>query len=728
MANSYDRRINLYINGREIQNNLASIQKEIFKTTNELRRMTIGSEEYNIKAAEVKKLKTIFAEHQQQLRGTVSAWGKLKETIKGLLPVMSAAAAIGMLKNFAQSVLRVRAEFEKFEAVLTNSLGSNKKARQELQMLQEFASKTPFSLQELTGAFVKLTNYGLKPSREELEKYGDLASSVGKGFDQFVEAVADAVTGEFERLKEFGIKAKKEGDKITFTFKEQATIIDNNATAIKNYLTGLGDLQGVAGSMAAISETMGGKLSNLGDAWDNMLNKMGERTGGVVNGIVNMFTNGINLISRQLEILNADELGFWEKWWGSTFGTTKTYEKLVGMRNDANFNSAGADSPTVLGDVTVTAKKPLTKEQKAQQAEKARKEIEMLKDSLERAFHEEQIILKEQFLQKKITKQQFDQEMYALEMANLVAMRELYKQHNGDFLSIEGQIIDKKLAWSQQFDAMMEISQTVTEALLDEERKMFADIEAEMENHLLNYMAALDKETEATIDAEQKKTEAREKAKEAEIMNSVAAGAAAIENAQTVEEAGKAVLNSIRDQIKAYLAEAIAIQVVKALKSVPFPFNIIAATVAGGAASLLFNKLIPKFATGGFTRGAELYVAGEAGTEWIAPNRMLKDPVTGPIIASLENMRNSQLSPAAIRTFAKGGYSSESTSISRNNLNNFDLANNNSLAPILAATAKALDENAKATRDLMTWKPKVYTEMIKKDLDSLRDIEKKRGL
>jgi hypothetical protein len=105
MANSYDRRINLYLNGKEVQNNLASIQKAMYKSTNELRRMTIGTDEYNKKAAEVKKLKQIFNDHQQQLRATVSPLQKLTEFAKGLLPAFSfAAIAAGAKKAFTQVI------------------------------------------------------------------------------------------------------------------------------------------------------------------------------------------------------------------------------------------------------------------------------------------------------------------------------------------------------------------------------------------------------------------------------------------------------------------------------------------------------------------------------------------------------------------------------------------------------------------------------------------------
>jgi hypothetical protein len=216
---------------------------------------------------------------------------------KQLLALGSFAAISAGAKALVSNVIDVRKEFEKYEAVLTTSLGSHRKAQTEMQMLQQFASSTPFALSELTGAYVKLTNYGLKPNLEEMRKYGDLASSVGKGFDQLAEAAADAVTGEFERLKEFGIKAKAEGDKIVFTFKGQATAVNNSAEAIKTYITGLGELNGVAGSMASISGTLGGKISNLGDAWDGLMNSMGAKSSGVMVGVIDFLTTVTNKVS-----------------------------------------------------------------------------------------------------------------------------------------------------------------------------------------------------------------------------------------------------------------------------------------------------------------------------------------------------------------------------------------------------------------------------------------------
>ena len=75
---------------------------------------------------------------------------------------------------------------------------------------------------------------------------------------------------------------------------------------------------------------------------------------------------------------------------------------------------------------------------------------------------------------------------------------------------------------------------------------------------------------------------------------------------------------------------------------------IAAATGAAQLSTIIANPL-PEYAQGGMTDGARVYIAGEAGREWIAPNNMLNDPITGPIIQQLELVRSGILSPEQLR-------------------------------------------------------------------------------
>lgn len=205
--------------------------------------------------------------------------------IKGAL----AGISFGLL---GREIIDVTSEFQKFGAVLNNTLGSKSAANIAMHNIEEFAKATPFAVDELTSSFVKLANQGFQPTTDELRKLGDLAASTGKGFDQLTEAIIDAQTGEFERLKEFGIRASKEGDKVKFTFKGVQTQTEFTSKAIREYILSLGDAQGVSGAMASISQTLGGQISNLGDSWTQFLKVIGDGNKGVLSGAVS-FLSGI---------------------------------------------------------------------------------------------------------------------------------------------------------------------------------------------------------------------------------------------------------------------------------------------------------------------------------------------------------------------------------------------------------------------------------------------------
>ena len=108
-----------------------------------------------------------------------------------------------------------------------------------------------------------------------------------------------------------------------------------------------------------------------------------------------------------------------------------------------------------------------------------------------------------------------------------------------------------------------------------------------------------------------------------ELMNAVSMSMvrASEETGASFADVAKAGLNSARMLIKAYIAEGIAAAVKSALITIPFPFNVIAAGLAGGGAAALFGKLVPSFAEGGMVTGPTLAMVGDnpSGKEMIIP-------------------------------------------------------------------------------------------------------------
>lgn len=249
------------------------------------------------------------------LKGLVAADRKTDETkakvngLSGAVGHLRTALAGVSIAFLGREVINTLADFERFEAVLTNTLGSNSAAQKAIAQITDFAATTPFAVDKLTDSYVKLANQGFVPTQTEMRKLGDLAASTGKDFDQLTEALIDGQVGEFERLKEFGIRASKQGDQVKFTFKGVQTQVAFTESAMRDYILSLGDAQGVSGAMAAISKTTGGQISNLGDAVIQLMLNIGTKLKPAIQGGISALSAMVEGLGNFINWLDSGSVG-----------------------------------------------------------------------------------------------------------------------------------------------------------------------------------------------------------------------------------------------------------------------------------------------------------------------------------------------------------------------------------------------------------------------------------
>ncbi len=216
--------------------------------------------------------------------------------------------AFGVLKDGAKKAIEVTAQFETFSATLKTITGSSIEAKKAMAWIEDFAAKTPYELADVTAAFVKLKSYGIDPIKgDTLKTLGDTASAMGKTLDQAVEAMADAMTGEYERLKEFGIKSSSEGDKVKFAWATASgelreITVKNNADIVQDTLKTIWN-EKYKGAMDERSKTFEGLASNLADNVNKALRTIAEESG-AFDGI----KNGITEVSAYLGSLTKDDI------------------------------------------------------------------------------------------------------------------------------------------------------------------------------------------------------------------------------------------------------------------------------------------------------------------------------------------------------------------------------------------------------------------------------------
>lgn len=211
----------------------------------------------------------------------------------------NAGAALGaILSVTAVAAFNTVREFERLRSVMTTLEGSQAAAAVQMRVLRDLAAETPFSVGQMVEAYAALKARGLDPSREALIAYGNVASGTGRTIQQFIEAVGDAATGEFERLKEFGIIAKSAGDQVQFTFQGVTTSVGKNAEEIEAYLQKIGNVN-FAGAMSNEMDTINGAISNLIDNVQALFIAMGD------SGLTGVLTLVIQAISEGVQVLTS---------------------------------------------------------------------------------------------------------------------------------------------------------------------------------------------------------------------------------------------------------------------------------------------------------------------------------------------------------------------------------------------------------------------------------------
>lgn len=218
------------------------------------------------------------------------------------------AAGIGAVTLSIYDLLGTASKFEQFQITLENIEGSATKAKQSMGWVQKFAADTPFELDQVMEAYVRLKSYGIDPLDGSLRDVGDASSGMSKDLMSGVEALADAMTGEYERLKEFGITASTKGNVVALTYHKagkEFTVQAQKGIAAAKAVSGIWSML-FGGMSQRQSTTFTGIISNLRDKWNGFLLLVAQA------GIFDKVKDQLQALLDRLNTLAAD--GSLQRW------------------------------------------------------------------------------------------------------------------------------------------------------------------------------------------------------------------------------------------------------------------------------------------------------------------------------------------------------------------------------------------------------------------------------
>lgn len=238
----------------------------------------------------IKQASSTLNDLQHSATGVSKITDQVSSSIDGLSSkvtkvtgLLAGAFAFDKLTDSATLFISTAGQFEQYATSLEVLTGSAANAGTAFDWVKEFTAKTPYELDQTMEAFIRLKAYGIDATDGSLRVLGDTSAALGKPLMSAVEAMADAMTGENERLKEFGITASVSGNKVAYNWidssgQAKTKIIENNKQIIKSTLETIFN-EKYAGMMDKQSQTLNGMVSNFQDAWTGIKDSFANDSG-----------------------------------------------------------------------------------------------------------------------------------------------------------------------------------------------------------------------------------------------------------------------------------------------------------------------------------------------------------------------------------------------------------------------------------------------------------------
>lgn len=296
-ANTLNRQVRAIEYLKEARMKLSQTDAD-YKRKLDILNAAIEQHNKNLKEAGVNS--RALTEQTSYMAGYMSRWAQR----------MTFAFSVGSIKNFVEQIASVRGQFELSERSLEAILQNKPKADEIFNKTVELAVKSPFRIKDLVDYTRQLSAYRIESDKlyDTTKRLADVSAGLGVDMGRLilaygqVKAAAYLRGSEVRQFTEAGINMYGE---LQQYFKEvkgeaytTAQIVDmiskrkvtfEDVEAIFQRMT---DKGGTFYNMQEIqAETLQGKISNLKDAFDVMLNDIGKANEGTMKGMVSWGTS-----------------------------------------------------------------------------------------------------------------------------------------------------------------------------------------------------------------------------------------------------------------------------------------------------------------------------------------------------------------------------------------------------------------------------------------------------
>lgn len=179
MAKTYSRTVKVFIDGAQIDNSVPAIQKKIRELTRDVKKMTIGTEEYNKTVKSISELNSILAEHKRAIRGVAEESKSLGQRLSSVADFFnkwyySLQTGLDALGGVTTTIRQCVKDFADMEEAMAD--------------VRKYTGQTAEQVHEMNEDFKRMDT---RTSREQLNALAGAAGRLGITNQKMIEEFVD---------------------------------------------------------------------------------------------------------------------------------------------------------------------------------------------------------------------------------------------------------------------------------------------------------------------------------------------------------------------------------------------------------------------------------------------------------------------------------------------------------------------------------------------------------
>lgn len=283
----------------------------------------------------IKRLKDEYTAFKKEAGETVNV---NEDIITSFKKVLGTIGGVKVLKDFISDLVNTRGQFQQLEIAFSTMLKNKEKADKLMAELVDIAAKTPFDLQGVASSAKQMIAYGSSAESvgDELVMLGNVAAGVGSQLSEIaylygtLRTQGRAYAVDIRQFAGRGIPIYEELAKVLGVTKDEVSgLVKEGKVGFKEVEQAFKNMTSESGIyynlMQEQSKSLTGQLSNLGDAWDTMLNEIGKDTQGIASAGI----SGLKGLIENYETVGKILIGLI-----ATYGTYKTALIVVRIAQD----------------------------------------------------------------------------------------------------------------------------------------------------------------------------------------------------------------------------------------------------------------------------------------------------------------------------------------------------------------------------------------------------------